>query len=146
MNVEEREKAEDELVSRLEEERKEKKMQHEKEWILWKDKEMDVQSKEGGEATEDDGNDDAEGVEDVEDAEDAEDEWATEEDNNQWVTEEEIEKEEETEEEEKRLLGMQLRGIVNRHALQYEEKVVALEEIAKKRFQELFPEENTEIE
>ena len=139
MAIEEREKAEHELVSKLEKEREEKKRKHEEEWVLWKHEEKGTQSTDEGEQDEDE-DEDEKGSTNVEDAED---EWETDEASDEWVTEgdDESANEEDTEEEGKRRLGKELWSIIERHGMEYDKKMMALAETAERSYRELFPEE-----
>ena len=139
MSQEEQQDAMDALVSKLEDECKAKKRQHEKDWILWKD---------GGEGTAlvDPIEKSAVGIakkgtEGKEGDDNTEDEWATEserEDADPWETEEG--EGDETEEEGKRRLGKELKKVIDQSGARFNAKLQMLETVAKKKYTELFSE------
>jgi len=135
MSFEEQQSAEDEVVSKLEEEREAKKRQHERDWMLWKDQGVEgLVENEGGEQRIED-KDGEPKMDDEWETEEEGDEWETEEDNDEWEMELETA---ETEEEKKDRLGKEIKKIMDKSGARYTAKVQWLEIAAKKKYDELF--------
>ena len=136
MSQDEQQDAIDALVSKLEDERITKKSQHEKDWILWKDREEGTAVA----GTVNKGTDGKEGDDDTDD------EWNTEsemegaevEEADPWETEDG--ESDETEEDGKRRLGKELKKVVDQSGARFNAKLQILETVAKKKYIELFSE------
>jgi hypothetical protein len=141
MSQDEQQDAIDALVSKLEDERITKKCQHEKDWILWKDREEGTAVA----GTVNKGTDVKEGNDDTGDDYTG-DEWNTEsetegaevEEADPWETEEG--EGDETEEDGKRRLGKELKKVVDQSGACFNAKLQILETAAKKKYIELFSE------